>query len=155
MPVAPVNPLLEGLSQVTVLDAAQKEALARFEGQFAKARDLAQELVRRGWLTVYQGNQLLQGKGADLMLGQFIVLDKIGEGGMGQVYKARQRNLDRIVALKVIRKECLDNPKVLLRFQREIRAAGYLSHPNIVHAYDADQVNGTYYIAMEYIDGAD
>jgi len=47
------------------------------------------------------------------------------------------------------------HPKVIARFLREIRAAGRLSHPNIVHAYDADQVNGAYYIVMEYIDGVD
>jgi serine/threonine-protein kinase len=74
---------------------------------------------------------------------------------MGRVFKARQKVLNRVVALKVIRKECLDNPKVNRRFQREILAAGQLSHPHIVRAYDADQVNGTYYIAMEYIDGVD
>jgi len=84
-----------------------------------------------------------------------VLLELIGEGGMGQIFKARQRHLGRIVALKVIRKECIDDPKIIARFQREIRASGQLSHPNIVHAYDADQSGSTYYIAMEYIDGVD
>ncbi len=148
--------VIDWLRQLPLLDAAQKEELPRLESRFPRPRDLAQELVRRGWLTIYQGNQLLQGNAATLVLGQYILLDKIGEGGMGQVFKARQRNLDRLVALKVIRKECLDNPKAILRFQREIRAAGHLSpHPNIVGAYDADQANGAYFIAMEYVDGVD
>jgi serine/threonine protein kinase/WD40 repeat protein len=156
MPQVMPNSLADMLRQAPLLDAAQKDELARLEAQFAKPRDLAQELVRRGWLTHYQANQLLLGKGKDLVFGQYILLERIGEGGMGQVYKARQRNLERIVALKVIRKECLDKPKVISRFQREIRAAGHLApHPNIVRAYDADQVNGSYYIAMEYIDGVD
>jgi serine/threonine-protein kinase len=74
---------------------------------------------------------------------------------MGQVYKAMQKTLNRVVALKVIRKERLENPKAIRRFQREIRAAGQLSHPHIVRAFDADEINGVYFIAMEYIDGID
>lgn len=155
MPPVTANAVLDCLHQSSLLDAAQKEEVARLEAALRKPRDVVQRLVRRGWLTFYQGTQILRGKGHELVLGQYHLLEKIGEGGMGHVYKARQRNLDRIVALKVIRKECLDNPKILARFQREIRAAGHLSHPNIVRAYDADQVNGTYFIAMEYIDGVD
>lgn len=156
MPQVMPNSLADVLRQAPLLDAAQKDELARLEAQFAKPRDLVQELVRRGWLTHFQANQLLLGKGKDLVFGQYILLERIGEGGMGQVYKARQRNLERIVALKVIRKECLEKPKVISRFQREIRAAGHLPpHPNIVRAFDAHHVDGTYYIAMEYIDGVD
>ena len=66
----------------------------------------------------------------------------IARGGMGEVLRAYDSRHDRVVALKLIRKECSNNPKVVLRFQREIRAAGQLSHPHIVRAYDADRVNG-------------
>jgi len=155
MPPALKTSVNDDLRRLPLLDAAQKEELSRLEARFPKPRDLAQELVRRGWLTVFQGNQLLHGNAASLVLGQYILLDRIGEGGMGQVFKARQKNIDRLVALKVIRQECLDNPKAIARFQREIRAAGHLSHPNIVRAFDADQADGTYFIAMEYIDGVD
>jgi serine/threonine-protein kinase len=155
MSPAAANAVLDSLRQSPLLDAAQKEEAARLEKALRKPRDVVQELVRRGWLTFFQGTQILRGKGKELVLGQYQLLDKIGEGGMGKIYKARQRNLDRIVALKVIRPECLAKPKVLSRFQREIRASGHLSHPNIVRAFDADQVNGTYFIAMEYIDGVD
>ncbi len=116
---------------------------------------MAQELIRREWLSPYQVNQLFQDRGGELVLGQYSILERLGEGGMGQVFKACQRNLHRIVALKVIRRESLHNPRAIQRFQREIRAAGQLSHPNIVRAYDADEVNGTYFIAMELIDGMD
>src|SRR5262249_19610903 len=116
---------------------------------------LVHELVRREWLTAYQVNQILQGKGGALTFGPFILLERIGEGGMGRVFKARQKMLDRVIALKVIRKQYLDNPKIIQRFLREIRAAGQLSNPHIVRAYDADEINGTYYIAMEFIDGDD
>lgn len=155
MPQVTATGVNDWLRQLPLLDAAQKEELPRLEAVHGKPRELVQELVKRGWLTVFQGTQLLQGKGEELALGQYVLLEKVGEGGMGQVYKARQCNLDRMVALKVIRKECLDNPKVIARFQREIRAAGHLSHPNIVRAYDADQAGATYFIAMEFLDGID
>ena len=155
MPLATISSFVEGLIQSQLLDADQRDDVLRLQETLREPRELAQELLRRDWLTPYQINQIFQGKGRGLTMGPFILLERLGEGGMGQVFKARQKMLNRVVALKVIRKECLDNPKVILRFQREIRAAGQLSHPHIVRAYDADQVNGNYYIAMEFIDGAD
>jgi serine/threonine protein kinase len=155
MPLATIDSFVDGVLQSQLLDAEQCDELQRLPESVGDTRELAHELLKRGWLTAYQVNQILQGKGAGLTLGPFILLERIGEGGMGQVFKARQKMLNRVVALKVIRKQCLANPKVTLRFLREIRAAGQLSHPHIVRAYDADQINGTYYIAMEYIEGVD
>jgi len=74
---------------------------------------------------------------------------------MGQVYKARHLRLERTVALKVIRPVRLSHPGTIERFQREARAAARLSHPNLVTVYDADEVNGTHFFAMEYVEGAD
>ena len=74
---------------------------------------------------------------------------------MGQVFKARNRKLGRVVALKLIRKDRLDNPDAVRRFQREVRAAAPLDHPNIVRAYDADEVGGTHFLVMEYVEGTD
>lgn len=155
MALATLASFVDGIFQSEVLSAEQCDEVRRLRLDVANPRELAQLLLKREWLTAYQINQIFQGKGAALTLGPFVLLERIGEGGMGQVYKARQRLLNRVVALKVIRKECLNNPKVVLRFQREIRAAGQLSHPHIVRAFDADQVNGTYYIALEFIDGVD
>jgi serine/threonine-protein kinase len=155
MPLATLASFVDGIFQSQILDAEQRDEVRRLQDEVENPRALAQLLLRREWLTAYQINQIFQGKGAGLTLGPYVLLERIGEGGMGQVYKARQKLLNRVVALKVIRKECLNNPKVILRFQREIRAAGQLSHPHIVRAYDADQVRGTYYIALEYIDGVD
>jgi hypothetical protein len=67
------------------------------------------------------------------------MLERLGECGMGQVFKARHRKLGRVVALKLIRKERLANPNAVKRFHREIQLAGQLNHPNIVLAFDADQ----------------
>jgi serine/threonine protein kinase len=83
------------------------------------------------------------------------VLGRLGEGGMGQVFKARHRRLNRVVAVKVIRPEQLGNPNSLRRFHREARAAARLSHPNIVEIFDAAEAGGTFLLAMEYVDGKD
>jgi hypothetical protein len=84
-------------------------------------------------------------------LGQYELLEKLGEGGMGQVFKARHRLMGRIVALKVIHEKHLDHPGLLPRFQREIRALAQLVHPNIVRAEYADAVDGTHFLVMEYV----
>src|SRR5262249_15065938 len=90
-----------------------------------------------------------------LVLGPYILLERLGEGGMGQVFKARNRKLGMIVALKVIRKERLANPDALRRFRREIRAAAQMFGPNVLRARDADEIEGTWFLAMEYVNGTD
>src|ERR1700746_2268800 len=84
----------------------------------------------------------------------YTILEKLGQGGMGQVFKAMQERLDRIVALKVIRQDRQDTEAVR-RFQKEARAAAKLSHPNIVIVHDFDQVGDNCFIAMEYVEGTD
>ncbi len=117
---------------------------------------LARELMQRNWLTPYQVNKLLQGRPQELVLGpSYMLLERLGEGGMGRIFRAWHRKLGRVVALKLIRQEKLANPDAVRRFFREIRAASQLNHPNIVHAYDADEVDGTYFLVMEYVEGID
>jgi hypothetical protein len=87
-------------------------------------------------------------------LGPYEILGHLGEGGMGTVYRARHRELDRVVALKVLPADRVDEAAVA-RFRNEMRAAGRLVHPNIVTAHDAGRVGGTYFLAMDFIDGAD
>jgi serine/threonine protein kinase len=86
-------------------------------------------------------------------LGQYELLDKVGEGGMGQVYKARHRLMNQTVAVKLIHKKYLDHPASLERFRREIQALARLDHPNIVRAQYADQVDDTHFLVMEYVAG--
>ena len=88
-------------------------------------------------------------------LGEYQLLEKLGEGGMGAVYKARQTNLDRLVALKVLAKGRSQDPAAMARFYREMRAVGRLSHPNIVQAHDAREIDGSPVLAMEYVEGLD
>jgi serine/threonine-protein kinase len=90
-----------------------------------------------------------------LLLGSYVLIDRIGAGGMGHVFLARHRTFDRRAAVKVVRPDRCENPRVRARFLREVRALGRLNHPHIVHAYDAGTVGRAYYLAMEYVPGPD
>jgi serine/threonine protein kinase len=155
MPVCSTTVVLDALCQYRLLEPAQLEELTgSLHARFPDAKAVARELIQRGWLTPYQANHLLQGKAQELVLGSYLLLERLGEGGMGQVFKARHGKLGRVVALKVIRKERLDSPDAVRRFQREVRAAAALDHPHIVRALDADEIGGAHLLVMEYIDGA-
>jgi len=88
-------------------------------------------------------------------LGEYQLLAKLGEGGMGAVYKARQVRLDKIVALKLLSKQRTGDQNAVTRFEREMRAVGRLSHVNIVQALDARDIEGTTVLVMEYVEGMD
>jgi serine/threonine protein kinase len=88
-------------------------------------------------------------------LGQYELLEKLGEGGMGAVYKARHDKLKKIVAVKVLPPERLNSVAAISRFEREMQAVGALNHPHIVQAHDAGEFNGTHFLVMEYVEGTD
>ena len=90
---------------------------------------------------------------APRQLGDFELLEEIGRGGMGVVYKARQLSVDRLVALKVLPSFAGLDPDAVARFQREAEAAGRVAHPGIVPIYDVGKTQDTYYFAMELVDG--
>lgn len=83
----------------------------------------------------------------------FEIVEKIGEGGMGAVYKAKQTSLDRIVALKILRPDIISDEEDITRFKNESLAAAKLNHNSIAQIYDAGQVDNHYYYAMAYVDG--
>src|SRR5581483_5798990 len=84
---------------------------------------------------------------------RYDVEGRVGAGGMGDVFKARHRLMQRTVALKVISTKRMHRATAVERFQREVRAAAQLSHPNIVTAFDAEQAGGTHFLVMEFIEG--
>ena len=122
----------------------------------SSSSQLAYELVRQNVLTKYQAQVLYQGRRSrPLVLGNYIILERLGAGGMGQVYKAKHRRMGRVVALKVLplsRSE-ENHDDAIRRFQREVEAAARLVHSNIVTAYDADFAKGCHFLVMEYVDG--
>lgn len=83
----------------------------------------------------------------------FEILEKIGQGGMASVWKARQLSLDRIVAIKILAEGFSDEPEDVRRFQEEAQSAAKLKHPGIVLVHDANAENGTYYFVMEFVSG--
>src|SRR5262249_46040672 len=120
--------------------AAEGQAVEELARQTSEGKLLARELIRRDVLTPYQANQILKGKGRSLVVGPYKLLERLGEGATGQVFKARHDRLHRNVALKLIRPERLTDLAAVGRFHREIQAAAKLAHANVVRAYDADQV---------------
>ncbi len=116
---------------------------------------LAQALVAQGKLTDFQAKRLLAGNGESLVLGEYVLLDEIGAGGMGCVYKAEHRRMKRIVALKMIAPAALRDVQAIRRFQREVQAAARLEHPNIVTAHDAGQAGETHFLVMQFVEGSD
>jgi len=84
---------------------------------------------------------------------QYRILDQLGEGGMGVVYKAEHKVMDRVVALKLLAPHLTANPAAVDRFRQEVKAAGKLSHPNIVISHDAGEAGGLHFLVMEYVEG--
>jgi serine/threonine protein kinase len=116
------------------------------------ARQVAAALVKRNLLTEWQAAQLLLGR-SQFYLGKYRLLKFRGRGAMGIVFKAQHPDFDRCVAIKVLPKSIVDRPRSVARFLREIRSTAALNHPNLVVAYDADKIDGTYCLVMEYVTG--
>jgi len=156
MAADPCETITNNLSQAGLIDPNQHSALLDWiRGTRPEPQGLGKELLRRGWLTLYQLKEFQKGRAKQLFLGPYIVLDLLGEGGMGRVFKARHLRLGREVALKIIRKEKLSNPVTVSRFRQEIHAAGQLAHPNVVLAFDSEETEAGLFLSMEYVEGID
>jgi eukaryotic-like serine/threonine-protein kinase len=153
MAIATATDLLELIRRSGALESKQLQQAEQLAPQVPEPKAFAREVVQRGWLTAWQITQIC--KGQSVVLGGYVVQQVLGEGGMGQVFKARHQKLRRLAALKVIRKECLASASAVDRFVREAEAAARLSHPNIVTVYDAGEANGTHFLAMEFVEGTD
>lgn len=114
---------------------------------------LAERLVEEDQLTAYQARRLLGNRPRGLVVGRYVILDRIGSGSMGRVYKARHAMMNRDVAIKIIAPEIASNEKVVARFHREMKLVGRLDHPNVVRAFDADRIDQMLFIVMEYVPG--
>ena len=146
---------LQNLRTSGVLDEAQLKAIEAWPVATAgDERALARELVAKGLLTDFQASLILAGRTQGFVIGSYVVLDRIGAGGMGRVYKAMHRQMRRTVALKVLPKSRRTDPHAQARFMREVRASARLNHPNIVTAFDVKDEGDLTYLVMEYVKGA-
>lgn len=118
-----------------------------------RGRVLARALVAEGVLTRFQAERLLIGRTAGFLLGQYRILDQIGRGGMGRVFKAEHLTMRRLVALKVLAPHLIKTGRAHELFFREVRATSQLVHPNIVTAFDASAAGDRHYLVLEYVDG--
>ena len=106
----------------------------------------------RSFVTTYQNVVLREG---DVLGGRYEILALLGEGGMGAVYKAKDREVERVVALKLIRPEMASNPAILARFKQELMTAHQVTHKNVIRIYDLSEADGVKFITMEFVEGSD
>jgi serine/threonine protein kinase/Leucine-rich repeat (LRR) protein len=146
--------LLDRLEQSGLLTPSiieRRDALLGAES----AEQAAEELVRLKLLTEYQARAAVKDASQPLSIGDYIVEDLIGRGGMGFVLRARHRRMKRQVAIKFLHTSMTESPDLVARFEREVEAAAQLHHQNIVTAYDAGEHDGSHYLVMQYVDGED
>ena len=116
-------------------------------------RRLARQAVQQSFLTLWQAQQLLAGRTSGFRVDRYLLLELIGQGGMGRVYLARDTRLNRLVALKILAPERMNNSRAVERFKRKARVGAQLQHENLVRIYDFGQANGRFFLVMEYIEG--
>jgi serine/threonine-protein kinase len=136
-------------------DAKQRAVQERFARRpNLDSLALAHQLIEDGTLTEFQAHRLLRGK-KRLAFGRYVLLDHVGQGARGGVFKARHRLMDRVVALKVLSPDRALSHSAVGRFFREMKLVALVDHPNVVRAIDADVDDGCPYIVMEFLDGDD
>lgn len=119
----------------------------------ATAAEAARALVAAGQLTRFQAERLLAGRAEGFVLGSYVILDQLGRGPLGRVYKARHRTMNRIVAVKVLALELTRTPEARQELLAEARVAARLNHPGIVTTFDANEQGDRFYLVREFVDG--
>jgi serine/threonine-protein kinase len=148
--------LLAILQRMQVLTPEEAGEVAReLLPHYSDPVDLAHYLKEIEWLTEHQVRLLFTERWDELAIGPYVVLDRLGEGGVSEVFKAWDTLRGRTVALKVLRQHLTDRSSAVREFQRELQTVTRLCHPNIVKTFDANQVGALHYFAMEHIEGQD
>jgi eukaryotic-like serine/threonine-protein kinase len=151
-----ISSFAQAIRSSTILSQRQLEKLEAIMAEAehpAEPAEMASRLVNDGILTEYQAKQFLKGRPQVLTFGSYVILEFLGKGTMGKVYKASHRMMGRVVALKILEPRYITSTRSLARFQREMQLVGRLDHPNVIRAFDADRVGDCHFIAMEYIEG--
>src|SRR5262245_56539804 len=154
MTAPPLASLLDRLRGSQLLRPDELRGLEQLCGRYEDAGHLLRAVLKRGWLTTYQARELLADRGQDLLLGDYVVLDHLGEGSTSRVFKARHGPSDQVVALKVLSNGVLCGAAVE-RLHRERWAGARLEHPNILRTYGTGQAGAAYFLVMEYVAGKD
>ncbi len=131
-------------NQVRAREDRLKEQVVALRREIGEARQTTRQSVPHGVLSLLTG---------ELFAGRFEVLEEIGSGGMGMVYRALDRELGDQVAIKTLRPELLQDPTLLERFKSEIRLARHISSKHVVRTHDIGERDGVYYLTMEYVEG--
>jgi serine/threonine protein kinase len=155
---ATVDDLLKLIRKSGMIDEPRLDAYMeklRLAGPLTTdVRKLAGTMVRDALLTYFQAEQFMLGKWRGFTIGKYKLLERIGFGGMGQVFLCEHMYMRRRVAIKVLPPAKAEEPAALGRFYREARAAAALDHPNIVRTHDIDQDGNLHFLVMEYVDGS-
>jgi serine/threonine protein kinase len=149
--VASYREFTAALIEIGLLDAAVLERFAADSSEGVLG--LSRALVKAGKLTPYQAAAVYQKKSRGLLIGNYLILDKVGQGGMGMVFKARHRKIGRVGALKILPPSFGRDTASVMRFRREFEAAGRLKHLNLVAAFEADEDRGVHFLVMDYVQG--
>jgi serine/threonine-protein kinase len=116
-------------------------------------RRLARQAIQANRITLWQAQQLLAGRFNGFRVGRYVLMDLLGQGGMGRVYLAKDTSLGRTVALKILSAERMKNPRAIARFHREAKIGAQLQHENLVRIYDFGESNSRHFLVMEFIEG--
>ena len=127
--------------------------LEETDGGIRDTQELSKKLTERGLISAFQAERLEHGE--PLVIDEYVLLQEIGAGGMGRVFKARHPPMARTVVIKIIKEQHATAPDAVNRFNREIKAIANLDHPNIVRAYHSGMYRGSQYLVMEYVEGED
>ena len=156
MSISNVDHLLAALRRVQLLVPEQVDEIEReLCPVYHDAAALADYLVEIDWLTPYQVETLFEGAWDELVVGPFILLSRLGEGGQSHVYKAWDTRQGRIVAVKLFRQDLQSKDDAIRQFQRERNTIALLSHPNVIKTFDACEDGRRCYFTMEYVEGTD
>ncbi|HEX3727042.1 MAG TPA: serine/threonine-protein kinase, partial [Pirellulales bacterium] len=136
-------------------DVRLTEALSGVDLSVNDSGIIASTLTKKGLLTEWQSEKLLQGRHKGFYLGKYKLLNHIGTGGMGAVYLAEHMVMRHRVAIKLLPTNLSAHTAYLERFHQEARASAQLNHPNMVRAFDVDQEDNLHYLVMEFVDGTD
>jgi serine/threonine protein kinase len=154
--VESITLLVEEFQRLRLLEPPQQAELTEsLRRRFPDVRDLARELARRDWVTPFQLQRVCQGRGRELLIGPYLILDRLDNGGIGPLFKARHERTKCLVSIQVVREEWLALPNAVARFHKDFHTASKLNHPHIAQVFNVAQMGRVHYVVLEPLEGLD